>query len=77
MTHCFALLFVAERWSGDPQPDGEEATGSRFADPSDPPTPLHQPTAHALGLLIAYAIRIASRFANRDGSYCSVGLPIA
>lgn len=54
VTHCYSLLFVAERWSGDPQPDGEEATDCRFTDPSDPPTPLHNPTGHALGLLIAY-----------------------
>lgn len=54
VTHCFALLFIAERWTGEPQPDGEEATSSRFAHPSDPPAPLHEPTEHALELLIAF-----------------------
>jgi 8-oxo-dGTP pyrophosphatase MutT (NUDIX family) len=29
VTHCFALCFLAERWSGDPQPDGEESRSRR------------------------------------------------
>jgi 8-oxo-dGTP pyrophosphatase MutT (NUDIX family) len=24
VTHCFAMLFLARHWSGEPQPDGEE-----------------------------------------------------
>ena len=52
-THCFAVLFLAERWNGDPRPDGVEAIGSQFADPGDAPTPLHDPTDHALEQLIA------------------------
>jgi 8-oxo-dGTP pyrophosphatase MutT (NUDIX family) len=54
LTHCFALLFLAERWSGDPRPDGEESVEMRFADPRTPPTPVHPPTGHALEMLIAY-----------------------
>lgn len=54
VTHCFAMLFVAERWSGEPRPDGSEATASRFADPADPPPAVHGPTAYALELLSAY-----------------------
>jgi 8-oxo-dGTP pyrophosphatase MutT (NUDIX family) len=53
-THCFALCFLAERWRGEPRPDGEETTAIRFADPADPPTPLHEPTGHGLRLLLAY-----------------------
>jgi 8-oxo-dGTP pyrophosphatase MutT (NUDIX family) len=54
LTHCFALCFLAERWSGDPRPDGEESTAVRFAPLASPPAPLHEPTAHALGLLERY-----------------------
>jgi 8-oxo-dGTP pyrophosphatase MutT (NUDIX family) len=53
-THCFAVCVMAERWDGEPCPDGDEATAIEFADPRDPPTPLHPPTRHALGLLVAY-----------------------
>ena len=41
-------------WQGEPRPDGEEATETRFVDPGVPPEPLHPPTAHALELLSAY-----------------------
>ena len=54
ITHCFALCFLAERWSGDPQPDGEESTATRFASLSAPPEPVHAPSAHALQMLAAY-----------------------
>lgn len=54
ITHCFAQCFLVERWSGDPQPDGEESTAARFAPLSNPPEPLHAPTAHALEMLAAY-----------------------
>jgi 8-oxo-dGTP pyrophosphatase MutT (NUDIX family) len=54
ITHCFALCFLVERWSGDPEPDGEESTAARFAPLDSPPEPLHPPTAHALGMLGAY-----------------------
>lgn len=51
VTHCFALLFLARRWSGEPQPDPEEVTEIQFADLASLPTPLHEPTGHALELL--------------------------
>lgn len=54
ITHCFALLFLARAWQGDPQPDGEESTEARFFDLDALPEPLHAPTTHALRLLAAY-----------------------
>jgi 8-oxo-dGTP pyrophosphatase MutT (NUDIX family) len=54
VTHCFALLFLATRWTGTPRPDGEETTDMRWADPTDPPAPLHRPSAVALDLYLAY-----------------------
>lgn len=51
VTHCFALCFLAERWSGDPQPDGEESISVQFSPLVNPPVPVHEPTAHALELL--------------------------
>jgi 8-oxo-dGTP pyrophosphatase MutT (NUDIX family) len=54
VTHCFALLFLARAWRGDPIPDEEESTEARFANLGELPGPLHPPTAHALDLLAAY-----------------------
>jgi len=54
VTHCFALLFLARAWRGDPQPDGQESTEAGFFDPGAQPEPLHAPTRHALELLSAY-----------------------
>lgn len=54
VTHCFALLFLARAWQGDPRPDGEESTEARFFDLGALPEPLHAPTTHALELLTAY-----------------------
>jgi 8-oxo-dGTP pyrophosphatase MutT (NUDIX family) len=54
LTHCFALCFLVDRWSGDPRPDGEESTAIRFAPLAAPPRPLHEPSALALGMLAAY-----------------------
>jgi 8-oxo-dGTP pyrophosphatase MutT (NUDIX family) len=54
VTHCFALCFLVERWSGEAQPDGEESTAVRFAPPETPPRPLHEPSAHALEMLAAH-----------------------
>jgi ADP-ribose pyrophosphatase YjhB (NUDIX family) len=54
VTHCFALLFLARAWQGDPAPDAEEASEAKFVDLGAPPQPLHPPTAHALELLAAY-----------------------
>lgn len=50
-THCFAVCFLAETWRSEPRPDGQETTTIEFADPANPPSPLHRPTAHALELL--------------------------
>jgi len=54
VTHCFALLFVARAWRGDPVADEEESREVRFANLEEFPDPLHPPTAHALDLLAAY-----------------------
>jgi len=54
VTHCFALLFLARAWKGDPRPDQAEATEARFVDLDALPDPLHPPTFHALELLAAY-----------------------
>jgi 8-oxo-dGTP pyrophosphatase MutT (NUDIX family) len=54
VTHCFALCFLARIWQGDPHPDREESTETRFVDLGEPPEPLHPPTANALELLVAY-----------------------
>ena len=54
VTHCFALLFLARTWQGDPRPDQEESTATKFVDLGALPNPLHPPTFHALELLTAY-----------------------
>ena len=54
VTHCFALLFLARTWQGDPRPDQEESTATKFVDLGALPNPLHPPTSHALELLTAY-----------------------
>lgn len=54
LTHCFALLFLARSWRGDPQADGEESTEAGFFDLGALPVPLHSPTTHALDLLSTY-----------------------
>ena len=54
VTHCFALLFLARTWRGEPRPDQAEATEAEFIDLDALPEPLHSPTAHALELLAAY-----------------------
>jgi 8-oxo-dGTP pyrophosphatase MutT (NUDIX family) len=60
VSHCFAMLFLARRWTGEAQPDGEETTEMLWADPADPPSPLEAPAAHALDLYRAYL---------RDGTF--------
>jgi 8-oxo-dGTP pyrophosphatase MutT (NUDIX family) len=60
VTHCFAMLFLARRWTGEPRPDGVETTAMHWADPTDPPSPLSPQSAEALRLLRAY---------RRDGSF--------
>ncbi len=51
ITHCFALCFLATSWTGEPEPNEDEAVEAGFFDPQAPPQPLHAPTAHALKLL--------------------------
>jgi 8-oxo-dGTP pyrophosphatase MutT (NUDIX family) len=60
VTHCFAMLFLARRWSGEPQPDGVETAEMRWAAPAAPPSPLEAPAAHAVDLYRAYL---------RDGAF--------
>jgi 8-oxo-dGTP pyrophosphatase MutT (NUDIX family) len=50
VTHCFAMLFLAHRWTGTPEPDGEETTEMLWSDPATPPSPLEPPAAEALRL---------------------------
>jgi ADP-ribose pyrophosphatase YjhB (NUDIX family) len=54
VTHCFAVLFLAERWRGEPRPDGEETSELDFFALDALPEPLHDPTATALGMLRSY-----------------------
>jgi 8-oxo-dGTP pyrophosphatase MutT (NUDIX family) len=60
VSHCFAMLFLARRWKGDPRPDGVETKEMRWSDPAGPPTPLEPPAAIALDLFRAHL---------RDGSF--------
>jgi 8-oxo-dGTP pyrophosphatase MutT (NUDIX family) len=60
VTHCFAMLFLARRWSGEPRPDEVETTEMRWADPAAPPSPLHGPSAVAVGPYLAHL---------RDGTF--------
>ncbi|MBS1885967.1 MAG: NUDIX domain-containing protein [Actinobacteria bacterium] len=60
VSHCFAMLFLARRWRGDPEPDGVETTAMRWADPAAPPSPLEDPAAYALDLYRAHL---------RDGAF--------
>lgn len=43
VTHCFAMLFLARAWEGEPRPDQAEVSETEFVDLSAPPTPLHAP----------------------------------
>jgi 8-oxo-dGTP pyrophosphatase MutT (NUDIX family) len=63
ITHCFALCFLAAKWSGQPRPDGTEAAEAGFFDTETPPAPLHSPTAITLELLASY--RRSGRFQVR------------
>lgn len=51
VTHCFALLFVASEWSGEPRADGEETTEIDWVRLGALPEPMHEPSRIALGLL--------------------------
>ncbi|MEW1548677.1 NUDIX domain-containing protein [Streptomyces tsukubensis] len=48
--HCFALLFAARTWAGEPSPDPGEVVRIAWHHPDDPPAPLHKPTAAVLEL---------------------------
>lgn len=54
VTHCFALLFLARTWQGEPSPDRTETVEAEFVDPRAAPSPLHPPTARALDQLEAF-----------------------
>lgn len=54
VTHCFAMCFCAERWSGELRADGEETHELGFFALEQPPQPLHPPTATALALYGEY-----------------------
>lgn len=54
VTHCFAVCFLAERWSGAPRADGEEVAELGFFSLEAPPEPLHAPSATALELYRRY-----------------------
>ncbi|MCT2591766.1 NUDIX domain-containing protein [Streptomyces sp. N2-109] len=54
VTHCFALCFVARRWSGELAPDPEEVRRAEFHALCDPPGPLHGPTPVVLGMFQEY-----------------------
>ncbi|MEO3973673.1 NUDIX domain-containing protein [Streptomyces sp. CAU 1734] len=54
ITHCFALCFLARRWSGELRPEPEESLRAVFREPDDPPWPLHPPTAVALDMFRAF-----------------------
>ncbi len=49
-THCFAMCFWAERFSGELRADGEETHELGFFALERPPQPLHGPSAAALDL---------------------------
>jgi 8-oxo-dGTP pyrophosphatase MutT (NUDIX family) len=53
ITHCFALLFLARRWRGEPAPS-DEAAEAGFFELNALPKPMHAPTDWALDLLAAY-----------------------
>jgi 8-oxo-dGTP pyrophosphatase MutT (NUDIX family) len=51
IVHCFALLFVASEWSGEPRADGEETMAIEWVPPGALPEPMHEPSRIALELL--------------------------
>ncbi|MGW0536830.1 NUDIX domain-containing protein [Streptomyces sp. NPDC003032] len=63
VTHCFALCFMATRWSGELSPGADEVRQAEFRLPGDAPRPLHPPTAVALDMLDAF--RSTGRFQAR------------
>ncbi|WP_246562418.1 NUDIX domain-containing protein [Streptomyces roseirectus] len=63
VTHCFALCFVARRWTGTLAPGADEVRQARFAPLATPPHPLHPPTAVVLSLFERF--RAEGRFQAR------------
>ncbi|MCZ0982843.1 hypothetical protein O1L60_38680 [Streptomyces diastatochromogenes] len=63
VTHCFALCFVARRWSGTLAPGPDEVRRARFLPLDAPPRPLHPPTAVVLSLFERF--RTEGRFQAR------------
>jgi 8-oxo-dGTP pyrophosphatase MutT (NUDIX family) len=54
VTHCFAVLFLARRWTGEPRVDGDEAVEARFVEPSSLPSPMRASAATAVELYREY-----------------------
>ena len=54
VTHCFAMLFLTRRWSGDPRPDDIETSEMLWADVTAPPAPLEPPAIEAISLYCDY-----------------------
>jgi 8-oxo-dGTP pyrophosphatase MutT (NUDIX family) len=54
VTHCFAMCFWAERWSGALRADGEETAELGFFALNGLPEPLHAPSAAGLALFGEY-----------------------
>jgi ADP-ribose pyrophosphatase YjhB (NUDIX family) len=54
VTHCFAMLFLLERWRGELAADGEETSELDFFALDDLPEPLHGPTTIALEIFRRY-----------------------
>jgi 8-oxo-dGTP pyrophosphatase MutT (NUDIX family) len=54
VTHCFAVCFLAERWQGEPRPDGEETDELGFFASDSLPERLHRPSASALAMLARF-----------------------
>ncbi|MGV9882094.1 NUDIX domain-containing protein [Streptomyces sp. NPDC003006] len=63
VTHCFALCFMATRWTGTLSPGADEVLQAEFRHPGDAPHPLHPPTGVALDMLDAF--RSTGRFQAR------------
>ncbi|MFE4977515.1 NUDIX domain-containing protein [Kitasatospora sp. NPDC056651] len=54
VNHCFALCFVARRWSGELAPGADEVRRAEFRPLGDPPAPLHPPTRVVLSMYQAF-----------------------
>ena len=54
LTHCFAMCFLAEQWSGELRADGEETAELGFYALDSLPRPLHPPSAASLALFAEY-----------------------